>query len=382
MFIYNSVRRIIHGRGCSNSLPNEVKRLGGSKVFLVTSPTIRKNLLPPMESGFEKAGLTVEVFSNVPPDPKIEVAEQCLAAAKSATPDVIVGIGGGSVLDIAKVVAALMTNQGPVEKYFGVELVPSPALPFILLPTTAGTGSEVTSISVLSDPVNKLKKAVVSEHMYATSVMLDPELTLGLPPKITATSGMDALVHAIESFTGTRATPFTDALNMQAIGLIAANLRKAYARGQDIDTREAMLNASCIAGLGFSNTQTALVHAIALAVGGRYPLGHGQLTAAILPWVMEYNLIATPEKFITIARLFGEKVDSLSDLEAARRSVSAVRSLLTDLDIPFTLKPYGVTRESLPDIAKGAIGAVRVIPNNPRNVTLESIEKLLEENYD
>lgn len=382
MHSYNTVRRIVHGRGCSSALAAEVKRIGGSKVFIVTGPNIKRTLLGPVSEQLQQADLDVASFSEVAPDPKIEVVEHCLQAAKAASPDVIVGLGGGSTLDIAKVVAALMTNEGPVDKYFGMDLVPAPALPFILIPTTAGTGSEVTSISVLSDTKEQLKKAVVSSNMFATAVMLDPELTIGLPPKITATSGMDALVHAIESYTGLHATPFTDTLNHQAIGLIAANLRKAYTRGGNIDAREAMLNASCMAGMAFSNTQNGLVHAIALAVGGRYPLAHGLLTAAILPWVMEYNLLAGPEKFIEIARLFGEDTTGCNHLEAARKSVQAVRALLADLEIPTTLNHYGVERDALPDIAKGTIGAARLINNNLRSCTQESVEKLLLENYE
>jgi len=275
----------------------------------------------------------------------------------------------------------MMTNAGPIEKYFGMELVPEPGIPLILIPTTAGTGSEMTSICVLSDTENKVKKGIVSEHMFARMALLDPQLTLGLPPHITATTGMDALVHAIESFTGVRATIFTDTLNLQAICLVARNLRKAYAHGENREARENMLNASCLAGMAFSNTQNGLDHALALAIGGKFHLPHGLLTAFILPWVMEYNLLADPEKFIQIARAFGETPDGLPEVEGARLSVRAIKSLLDDLGISYKLSDYGVPQEEIPAIAKAAIGAVRLISNNPRKVLEKEVIKLLEGNY-
>jgi alcohol dehydrogenase class IV len=217
--------------------------------------------------------------------------------------------------------------------------------------------------------------------MFARTALLDPQLTLGLPPHITATTGMDALVHAIESFTGVRATIFTDTLNLQAICLVATNLRKAYAHGENREARENMLNASCLAGMAFSNTQNGLDHALALAIGGKFHLPHGLLTAFILPWVMEYNLRADPGKFIQIARAFGETPDGLPEVEGARLSVRAIKSLLDDLGISYKLSDYGVPQEEIPAIAKATIGAVRLISNNPRKVLEKEVIKLLEGNY-
>ena len=252
----------------------------------------------------------------------------------------------------------------------------------MLVPTTAGTGSEMTSICVLSDTKNSIKTAIVSDRLFAKTVLLDPELTLGLPPMVTATTGMDALVHAIESYTGVRATPLTDLLNHEAIRLIAGNLRQAYANGANLAARENMLHASALAGMAFSNTQNGLIHALALAIGGRYPLPHGLLTAFICPWALEYNLIANPAKYAEIARLFGEDTAGLPPVEAARLCVKAIKALLADLGIPWTLQGYGVAREALPDIALATVGAGRLIGNNPRRVTKESVEALLAANYE
>jgi len=380
--IFNTVRRIASGFGSLETLGDEIKRLKGTKVLIVTDPGIKSaGLVEIVAAILDRAKINYHFFTEVEPDPKIEVVFSSLAAAKNFGPDLIVGLGGGSSLDISKVTSVMMTNAGPIEKYFGMELVPEPGIPLILIPTTAGTGSEMTSICVLSDTENKVKKGIVSEHMFARMALLDPQLTLGLPPHITATTGMDALVHAIESFTGVRATIFTDTLNLQAIYLVARNLRKAYAHGENREARENMLNASCLAGMAFSNTQNGLDHALALAIGGKFHLPHGLLTAFILPWVMEYNLLADPEKFIQIARAFGETPDGLPEVEGARLSVRAIKSLLDDLGISYKLSDYGVPQEEIPAIAKAAIGAVRLISNNPRKVLEKEVIKLLEGNY-
>ncbi|MCX5913732.1 MAG: iron-containing alcohol dehydrogenase [Deltaproteobacteria bacterium] len=380
--IFNTVRRIASGFGSLETLGDEIKRLKGTKVLIVTDPGIKSaGLVEIVAAILDRAKINYHFFTEVEPDPKIEVVFSSLAAAKNFGPNLIVGLGGGSSLDISKVTSVMMTNAGPIEKYFGMELVPEPGIPLILIPTTAGTGSEMTSICVLSDTENKVKKGIVSEHMFARTALLDPQLTLGLPPHITATTGMDALVHAIESFTGVRATIFTDTLNLQAIYLVARNLRKAYAHGENREARENMLNASCLAGMAFSNTQNGLDHALALAIGGKFHLPHGLLTAFILPWVMEYNLLANPEKFIQIARAFGETPDGLPEVEGARLSVRAIKSLLDDLGISYKLSDYGVPQEEIPAIAKAAIGAVRLISNNPRKVLEKEVIKLLEGNY-
>jgi alcohol dehydrogenase len=217
--------------------------------------------------------------------------------------------------------------------------------------------------------------------MFARVALLDPQLTIGLPAHITAMTGMDALVHAMESYTGVRATLFTDTLNLQAIRMIAGNLRRAYANGDNREARENMLYASCLAGMAFSNTQNGLDHALALAIGGKFHLPHGLLTAFICPWVMDYNLLANPQKFIEIAKAFGEGTDGLPEIEAARLSVKAIKSLLDDLRISYKLSSYNVPHEEIPSLAKAAIGAARLISNNPRKVTEKEVINLLEANY-
>jgi len=380
---FETVRRITFGTGSLENLGNEIKRVNGSKVLVVTDPGLKSaGVVDAVTAALDQARLNYTVFAEVEPDPRVEVALASVKAAQACDPDVIVGLGGGSSLDIAKVTSVLLANGGPIEKYFGMELVPRPGVPLILIPTTAGTGSEMTSICVLSDTQNKVKKGIVSEHMFARAALLDPQLTLALPPRVTAMTGMDALVHAIESFVGVRATVFTDTLNLQAIRLVATNLRPAFAQGQNLAARENMLYASCLAGMAFSNTQNGLAHALALAIGGKFHLPHGLLTAFIIPWVMEYNLIANPRKYIEIAKAFGEKTKRMPEVQAARLAVKAVKSLLDDLGISYKLSSYGVPREEFPALARATVGAVRLISNNPRAVTEADVVSILEANYE
>ena len=379
---FETVRRVVFGVGAVETLPNEIKRAKGTRVLVVTDPGIKSaGVLDLVANVLARAKVDFSVFAEVEPDPKIEVALAAVEAAKAAGPDLIVGLGGGSSLDISKVTSVLTTNPGPVDKYFGMEMVPQAGVPLILIPTTAGTGSEMTSICVLSDTKNNVKKGIVSEHMFARAALLDPQLTLALPPRVTAMTGMDALVHAIESFVGVRASIFTDTLNLKAIRLVAENLRPAYANGANLAARENMLHASCLAGMAFSNTQNGLDHAMALAIGGKFHLPHGLLTAFILPWVMEYNLIAAPQKYIGIAKAFGERPRRMSQIEAARLSVKAIKSLLDDVGISYRLSDYDVPREEFQTLAKATVGAVRLISNNPRSVTEQDVVRILEANY-
>jgi alcohol dehydrogenase class IV len=382
MFRFNTVGRIVHGQGCLRDLGNQVRQLGGRRVMLLVDPAIAAGgHLDGLTRAIEDGSRLVGVVKDIEPEPDTGTVEAIAEEARRCGPDVIVGVGGGSVLDVAKVVSVLMTNEGPAERYFGQGLVPGPGVPLVLVPTTAGTGSEVTSIAVLGDPRDNVKKGIVSDHLYARLVLLDPEPTVSLPPSVTAATGLDALVHAVESFTGRKATPFSDAVNHAAIGMIAGNLRTAFADGGDIAAREAMLYASCLAGMGFSNTQTGLVHAIGMTAGGLYHLRHGVIVAAVCPWAFEFNAVAAPAKFARIAAAFGEPVAGLTEAEAASAGVRAVRSLVEDLGIDCRLSSYGIEREMFPAIARTVVATRRFMDNNPRDAREEEVLRLLEDNY-
>jgi alcohol dehydrogenase class IV len=381
MQVYSSVPRIVFGAGCIESLGEEVKRLGGSRVLLVCDRDLEAlGLVTPLTGSLKRSGIDYTLFNEVQADPCLDLLKDSSKVTCSFPADTIVGLGGGSTLDAAKLISVMLTNEGPANLYYGINQIPKPGLPMILIPTTAGTGSEVTNISVMGDPETGLKKAIISDHLYARVAMLDPNLTLGLPPRLTAITGMDALVHAIESYVGVRASLLTDTLNLRAIHLIAKNLRQAYAIGNDSAAREAMLSAACLAGMAFCNTQNGLDHAMALSIGSKYHLPHGLATAFILPWVMEYNCTANPGKFIEIAKAFGEQTGGLPDHEAALLSAAAIRRLLDDLGISYRFGDYGASKGDFEEIAKAALSAAQLISNNPRQVTEEDVIKILRAN--
>jgi len=379
---FNTVGRIVFGNGALASLGDEIKRLGGSRAFIVTDPGIRAaGLLDNMAAALDGTGIDYQWFTEVEPDPGIGIVDACAADARDFAPDVIIGFGGGSALDISKVVAILLTNTDPVDAYFGMELVQRPGIPLILVPTTAGTGSEVTSICVLTDTENNVKKGIVSEHLFAKTALLDPQLTRGLPPHITAYTGLDALIHAIESYTGKQSTYLTRPLALEAIRLVARHLRTAYADGTNLEAREGMLQASLLAGLAFSNTQTAAAHACALSLGARFHLPHGVATSLMLPAAMRFNAIAVPEQMSHIAEAFGMPLKGLSPMEKAARAIDAVINLIQDIGFNLGIKNYGVTREDIPGLAAGAMVAVRLWNNNPRNANEKDVQKIFEDSF-
>jgi len=379
---FRTVEKILAGPGSVEQLAEEIKRLGSERTLLVTDKGLKEaGVVDVVCNVMEKAGVKYCIYDRVEPEPEARLVNLAVKVGKDFGASSVVGLGGGSSMDVAKAVAVMITNEGSIEDYFGMEKIRKPGLPVIAVPTTAGTGSEVTSISVLMDPSDGVKKGVVSSFMYAKVAILDPTLTLNLPPRLTALTGLDALVHAIESFTGVNANPITDALNAKAIELIAANIRKAVFSGHDLPARDAMLTASCMAGMAFSNTQNGLDHALALAIGSRYHLPHGLSTAILLPWVMAYNLPANLDKFVRIAHIVRKPIERTDVRGAARVAVDWVKELLEDLNIPFTLSRYGVRKEDFALLAQQALAAKRLIDNNPRRPSEEEVVNLLEEAY-
>lgn len=377
-----TVPKIQFGCGAIQQLGEAAKALGATRVALVTDPGIvNAGVHEPVVAVLERAGLNPGLFSEVEPDPKIETVDKCLSFVKAHGADLLVGLGGGSSLDITKAAAVMTANKGPINQYGGVNLVPKPGLPTLLIPTTAGTGSEVTSISVLSDTVNKVKVGVVSDYMFARMVLLDPELTLGLPQHITASTGLDALIHAIESYTGSQSTFLTEPLAMEAIRLVAKNLRTAYADGSNLEARSGMLQASLLAGLAFANTQTAGAHACALSLGGKFHVPHGVATSLMLPAIMRFNSIAVPEKFADIAEAFGEPVKKLAPMDKAQKAIDAVVRLIGDVGFKLGLENHGAAREDINDLAKGAMVAARLWHNNPRSATEEEIRGIFADSF-
>jgi alcohol dehydrogenase class IV len=380
--IFRTVPRVLSGLDAIRNLGEEARGSGGKRIAVITDPgVVKAGVHEPAIESLKKARLKHCIFQGVEPDPPVKVVSDCTAFVKENNVNLIVGLGGGSSIDVAKATALMVTNPGSIQDYAGIDIVPKPGLPTILIPTTVGTGSEGTRVLVLSDTKNEVKIAVLSDHMLARVAILDPGLTLGLPPDVTASTGLDALIHAIESYTGRLSTLVTESLAISAIELVARYLRKAYADGTDIEARSGMLTASYMAGVAFTNSQCAAAHAGSMSIGGSFHIPHGIATALMLPAVMKFNCIAAPEKFSRIAQIFGESVDGLSPMEAAERSVKAVHRLITDLGIKMGLENYGVPRSVLPDLAKKAAGMARLWVNNPRSATLEEVEKLFIDSF-
>ncbi|MFA6220903.1 MAG: iron-containing alcohol dehydrogenase [Desulfomonilaceae bacterium] len=375
--IFQTTPRILVGAGVSNQIADEVKRLSGKSVMIITDPgLVKSGICDRIEGVLAKGGCSFRRFDGVEPDPPFEIASKAAQVVKDVGADLILGIGGGSSLDIAKVASILVTNDGPVSSYFGVDMVPRPGLKMILAPTTAGTGSEVTPIAILSDHHEKLKKGIVSSYLFPSVATLDPELTLGLPAAVTAATGMDALIHAVEAFTSKNATSFTDMLAKEAMWLISQNIRTAFANGSNLDARSKMLEGSLLAGMAFANAGVTAVHAFAYPIGAEFHIPHGVANSIMLAAVMEFNMMGSLPKFAVMAELLGENTQGLSEREAASVAVESLRSLATDVEIPSSLSEFGVKDEDIPSLAQGVMKVTRLLANNPRELKLEDAEKI------
>ena len=385
VYNHHTVKHFIHGSGSIKQAADVVKNLGGKKAFIVTDPGLANvGVQKPLEEALTAGGVEWELFAKAELEPSMDSIQACTDAAKAFGADVIIGIGGGSPLDTTKAAAVLLTNEGPIDKYFGMNLVPNACLPMVLIPTTAGTGSEFTNISVLADTKNGGKKGVVSDFMYADVVLLDAELTVGLPPRVTAMTGVDAFVHAMESFCGIAATPFTDTLNLSAMKLVAGNIRQAYANGKNIKAREGMLYGSALAGMGFGQTQNGIIHAIGTTLPVECHIPHGLAMSFVGAFCVVFNYIANPEKYAVVADILRgcDRSATMSVLERAADVEAAFRALLADLDIKTGLVNYGVKREDLPACADRAFAAKRLLNNNPRAASRDQILALLEANFE
>lgn len=374
---FQSTPRIVMGVGASNQLPSEVKRLSGKSVMIVTDPgLVKTGIVDQIQENLVSAGLKVTRFDTVEPDPAFETASVAAKAARDSGADTILGLGGGSSLDIAKVASIVVTNADPVNSYVGIDLVPGPGLKTILVPTTAGTGSEVTPIAILSDHGEKLKKGIVSPHLFPAAAILDPSLTVGLPAHITAATGMDALIHAVEAYTSVNANSITDMFAEQAIRLISANIRTAFANGANIEARQNMLEGSMLAGMAFANAGVTAVHAFAYPIGAEFHIPHGIANSIMLWPVMEFNMMGSLTKFANIADLMGEVTDGLSEREAALIAVDSLRGLISDVEIPTSLSQFGIRESDIPSLAQGVMKVTRLLANNPREMSVANAEKI------
>jgi alcohol dehydrogenase class IV len=380
-FFY-SPNKILFGLNTVRALGNEAKQLGVKKAFIVTDPGVIKiDLLRPVKESLESAAIPYAIYDQVEPEPPIRCVEMATKQFKSGGCDLVIGIGGGSSLDVAKGASIMATNEGSVLDMCGIDLVKKEGAKKILIPTTAGTGSEATRVFVITDEKDNTKKVVNSLYALSDIAIVDPLLTLTMPPKVTAETGMDALVHAVETYVSMNATPFSDILAEKPIQWIARYLPVAWAKGSNLEARYFISLAATMAGMAFASGGLGAVHALAYPIGTEYHLSHGRSNAVMLPHVMRFNFPGNPDKYATIAALMGKHVDGLSAPEAALMSVEAVEELLTTLQISFHLRDYRIPEEDIPKLVEGGMKFSRLFITNPRDLNEEGVRSLYEGAY-
>ena len=368
-FSFELPTRIEYGGGVISKLGDELRLLKAQKVAIITDPGIIKaGLLDKITSILKEEKLLYNVFDGVDPNPKDRNVERGAQVVRSFGADAMVAIGGGSVIDCAKAIGVLVSHDGKrIKDFEGKTAVKKQILPFIAIPTTAGTGSEVTFSAVITDTENNYKMTVRSPFMAAKVALLDPKLTVTVPPHITASTGMDALTHAIEAYTVKVSEPVSDALALYAIELISNNLVNAVKNGEDIEARACMLVGSLLAGIAFSHSDVGSVHCMAEALGGVYDAPHGICNAVLLPYVMEYNVEFCLEKYSRIAQAMGEVFYTIE--EGAMKAVERVKELAVDVGLP-SFKSLGVKEEDLEKLADMAAKNIST-ESNPREMTKE-----------
>ena len=372
-------KTIRFGVGALHTLGDEAGKLEAKKALIITDPGVyQAGLVDPIKEQLSKAGLLIEVFADSEPEPTLPKLNDTANQLRGNTYDLLVGLGGGSSMDTAKGLSVLLAHGGVGQDYIGVGKVPGPGIPVFAIPTTAGTGSEVTNIAVFGDPEKELKLGMVSPYLLARLALVDPTLTYNCPPEVTAASGIDALVHAIECYTSTKANNFTDALALEAMRLIVGSLRTAVSNGSDEEARNHMSEGALLAGIAFGNASVAVVHALAHLLGSRFHVPHGVANGLLLPYVMECNLPANLPRYAVIAQMLGEEIEGLSFREAAERGVEAVKALAMDINIPLHLQDLGVPREALEGMAVATMDVTRLLANNPKKLTLADVRAIWE----
>jgi alcohol dehydrogenase len=382
LFTFTGAKKIVFGKGALERLPEYLAELKAKRPLVVLDGSLSRAGLRERVSLLLKAtGGSPAVYDAVEGEPALEQADEGARLALENQCDVVVGIGGGSAMDAAKAMAAVAGNRARAVDFLGLNRVPGPGLPTVMVPTTAGTGSEVTFTAVFIRKDLKKKEGMNSPYLYPDLALLDPLLTVGLPPLATATTGMDALCHAIESYTSVNASPMSALVSLEAVRLIGANLRTAVHDGSNLRAREAMLLGSLYAGLGLANAGVTAVHSLSYPLGGRFGVPHGLANTILLPAVMEFNLPGALEKFAHVAGALGEDVEGMPPREAAPFAVEAVAALIRDCGVPMGIGRLGVREEDFPDLAAVAMTVARPLANNPRRVTAEDAVLLYREAF-
>lgn len=376
--------RVLFGCGAAAKVGNEVKLIGKTKALIVTDKTMAEiGNLKIIKESLENESIQYEVFDAVLQEPVLEYVDDGVELYGDSGCDVIIALGGGSPIDTAKAISVMITNEGHILDYMGLDKVEKPGVPVISIPTTAGTGSEVSRFSILTDAKDNIKYFTGSPHLLPHSALVDPLMTLSMPKSVTAATGMDALCHAVEGYVSVKANPVSDMFNQSAIKLLSENLRLVYADGRNIEARTNTMLGSMYAGVSLGIASVTLVHAMSRPIGANFHTAHGLTNAALLSTVTEFNIIGKPKRYAEIAELMGENILGLSTMDAANKAVNAIKSMCNDLDIP-TLGKMGIDKGELMELApQMAVAAIASgsPANNPRQATVEEIVELYEMAY-
>ena len=384
-------QKIVFGTGCIETFTDDYKQMGLQRLFVLTAPPIRPLIEGTLDE-LKAAGIAVEVFQDIVAEPTVNDFKRILEVARQFRADSVVGIGGGSVLDVTKLVAAFINSDQQVENCFGTGFIRRKGLWFACLPTTAGTGSEVSPNAILLDERDHLKKGIVSPFLIADVAYVDPKLTWTVPAKVTADTGMDALTHCIEAYTNKFAHPSVDIYALQGIRLIAANLERAVTLARDnkpadlsdnpayVEAREALAFGSLYGGLCLGPVNTAAVHALSYPLGGEFHIPHGLSNAILLPSVMKFNMPSNVKRHAEVAIALGCEPGK-NDEETAQRGVDFIYRLAAAVGIPDKLTALGIPQTAVDGMAKAAMQVQRLLKNNPREVTEQDARNIYNSLY-
>ncbi|HLZ55139.1 MAG TPA: iron-containing alcohol dehydrogenase [Verrucomicrobiae bacterium] len=371
--------RLVFGNGCAPQCAGFFAQRGCGRVLLVTGSPVLP-LLGAVTDALKNSGVKIVMAPAVDQEPTLSLFEAIRAFAGREKVDGVLGIGGGSVIDVAKLTAALAGGKQTAAKVFGIDLLKGRELPLACLPTTAGTGAEVSPNAVLLDEAEMLKKGVVSPHLVPDAAFVDPLLTLSVPPDVTAATGLDALTHCIEAYANKFAHPIVDACALQGVKLISANLLRAVRDGGDIEARAALALGSLYGGLCLGPVNTAAVHALSYPLGGRFHVAHGVSNAVLLPHVLRFNFSAAPQRYAEISQALGVAGNG-SNLSTAEHGVEFLSALSRHCGVPQRLSAFDIPRSAIPELARAAMQVTRLLNNNLRPLTETDAVRIYEAAY-
>lgn len=363
----HQLRTLAFGAGCATQCAADLIARGARSVFVVSTPPVVK-LGEPLFEALRRSGCEVTLWANAQQEPGIRDFEAALAQARGVRADAIVGLGGGSAMDVAKLVAAFLDGSQDLREAFGVGRLRARATPLVCLPTTAGTGSEASPIAILLDEADQLKKGVVSPHLVPDAAYVDPLLTVSMPPAVTAATGIDAFTHCLEAYANRFAHPVVDHYAIEGIRLISRNLVRAVENGTDIEARTRVALGSLYGGLCLGPVNTAAIHALSYPLGGEFHIAHGVANALLMPHVLAFNIPAAPARYAEVAVALGVE-RGRDDLETAQRGLERIRELARRCGLPSRLGEFGIGESAIERMASAAMTVQRLLERNPRTVT-------------